>query len=186
MAAGLALVERNATDVNFPSCQTGRVGQAHRICGDASNQTAPRAARADCGFGSRCRSRHGALIGAFNAVHLDGDCTRILPHLHLGRNAFAQKRRPDQTRQEAARSITTDQGHLAQPLLDAFDSVLCRQGNGCGYGFTEYLLFLCSLFYGTRSISSMFRRPTNYVGSGPVSLLRLGFRARHNGYESDG
>ena len=81
----------------------------------------------------------GALIGAFNAVHLDGDCTRILPHLHLGRNAFAQKRRPDQTRQEAARSITTDQGHLAQPLLDAFDSVLCRQGNGCGYGFTEYL-----------------------------------------------
>lgn len=81
-------------------------------------------------------------IGAFKAVHLDGDCKRILPHLHLGRNAFAQNvcqtsrgKKPHDPSPDHP-----DQAHLAQPLLDAFASVPCRQGYSFDYGFTEYLL----------------------------------------------
>jgi hypothetical protein len=53
-----------------------------------------------------------------------------LPHVHLGRNAFAQN--VGQTRRGKKPHDPSpdhpDQGHLAQPLLDAFASVLCRQG----------------------------------------------------------
>jgi hypothetical protein len=78
------------------------------------------------------------VIGAFKAVHLDGDCKRILPHL---RNAFAQSV-CQTTRGKKLHDPSPDhpdQGHLAQPLLEACASVLCRQGNSFDYGFTEYL-----------------------------------------------
>ena len=130
MAAGLALVERYATDVNFPSCQTGRVGEAQRISGDASNQAAIRTARADCGFGSRCRFRHGGVIGAFETVYLAGDCKRILPpSAPLPLSMHKSSAEPDAAKR--ARSLTS-------PTNCSMPSP-ARSG-GC-YGFTECLLF---------------------------------------------